>query len=173
MQSLFRALADHAGIWIVILLLLVVALGVVCLRLSRALAQNQSRWRELLDGKRGEDLERILHDHLLDRNRLTGRVDQLEVRADTLERKMQRSKRHLGVVRYDAFPDVGGSQSFSMSIFDDNGDGVVVTSQVGREDVRVYAKPLVGGRSDRGLSQEETKALREAVEDQPRSILSQ
>ena len=72
---------------------------------------------------------------------------------------MESSKRFLGLVRYDAFEDMGGAQSFALAIFDENGDGTVVTSQVGRSDCRVYAKELNGGRAERELSAEEKEAI--------------
>ncbi len=75
--------------------------------------------------------------------------DETVARVDMLEEKMDGSKRHLGIVRYDAFDDVGGAQSFALALYDDRGDGVVVSSLVGRADCRVYGKPLRSGRSTR------------------------
>ncbi len=71
--------------------------------------------------------------------------------------------RHVGLLRYDAFEDVGGRLSFSCALLDDNGNGVVVTSINGRQDTRVYAKPITGGRSPYNLSSEEEAAIRQAL----------
>jgi hypothetical protein len=70
--------------------------------------------------------------------------------------------RHVGVVRYDAFGDMGGRLSFSAALFDDNGNGLVLSSINGRSETRTYAKPLVDLRSDHTLSPEEEDAIREA-----------
>ena len=70
---------------------------------------------------------------------------------------------HVGMVRYDAFEDVGGRLSFSCALLDDNGDGVVMTSINGRQDTRVYAKPVSSGRSSHNLSEEEDAAIRQAL----------
>ena len=70
--------------------------------------------------------------------------------------------RHVGVVRYDAFGDMGGRLSFSAALFDDNGNGLVISSINGRSETRTYAKPLVDLRSDHTLSPEEQDAIREA-----------
>ena len=53
--------------------------------------------------------------------------------------------RRVGLVRYDAFEDVGGRLSFSCALLDDHGTGVVMTSINGRQDTRVYAKPINEG----------------------------
>jgi uncharacterized protein DUF4446 len=71
--------------------------------------------------------------------------------------------RHVGLVRYDAFEDVGGRLSFSCAMLDDHANGVVVTSINGRQDTRVYAKPVNEGRSTYNLSVEEEEAIRQAL----------
>ena len=86
---------------------------------------------------------------------------------------MEKAKSHLGLVRYDAFEDVGGNQSFALALYDDNGDGMIINGLIGRTDCRVYAKPLVGGRSDRNLSQEERRAIEEALSRAPKSVVTQ
>ena len=70
--------------------------------------------------------------------------------------------RHVGMVRYDAFGDMGGRLSFSAALFDDNGNGIVLSSINGRSETRTYAKPLVELRSDHTLSPEEQDAIKEA-----------
>ena len=70
-----------------------------------------------------------------------------------------RAMRHVAVVRYDAFGDMGGMLSFSAALFDDNGDGLVISSINGRSETRTYAKSLVGGQSDHTLSPEEKQAI--------------
>jgi hypothetical protein len=131
-----------------------------------------AKWRVLLKGSTGDSLEKLLLDHLRDRMELRNQLEAAEARIGTLEAKLQTAKRHLGLVRYDAFEEVGGSQSFALALFDDNGNGALVTSLVGRSDCRVFCKPLVGGRSERSLSREEERAMEEAVRGGTKSMLS-
>ena len=86
---------------------------------------------------------------------LSGRVDELESVGNT----WAQSLRHVAVVRYDAFGDVSGAQSWSLAILDDAGDGVVVTAINGREAARTYAKNVRAGGSDAALSPEELEAI--------------
>ncbi len=67
--------------------------------------------------------------------------------------------RHLSVVRYDAFGDMGGHLSWSLALLDDGGDGVVLTSIHARSDARTYAKTISGWSSEQQLSPEEEEAL--------------
>jgi len=70
--------------------------------------------------------------------------------------------RHVAIVRYDAFGDMGGKLSFSAAMYDDNGDGLVISSINGRSETRSYAKALTNGRSDQRLSPEEEDAIDQA-----------
>lgn len=67
--------------------------------------------------------------------------------------------RHVAVVRYDAFGDMGGRLSFSAALLDDAGDGLVLTSINGRTETRTYAKGVKAGISDHSLSPEEEQAI--------------
>lgn len=70
--------------------------------------------------------------------------------------------RHLAVVRYDAFGDMGGHLSWSLALLDESGDGVVLTSIHGRSDARSYAKSVAAWRCDQQLSPEEEEAIEQA-----------
>lgn len=70
--------------------------------------------------------------------------------------------RHVGVVRYDAFGDMGGRLSFSAALYDDRGNGLVISSINGRSETRTYAKALVDLRSEHNLSPEEEQAIEAA-----------
>ncbi len=172
MDTVFRNLAENASTWILLLIVGFLALILAIYILGKKIHLEHARWHRLLEGVRGETLEKLLYEHLRDRMGTQERIEALESRASELEQSGLSSKQYVGLVRYDAFPDVGGSQSFALAIFDDRGDGCVVTSLVGRSDCRVYCKPLTGGRSDRTLSQEEQRAIRDAHSDGPKPVVT-
>ena len=70
--------------------------------------------------------------------------------------------RHLAVVRYDAFGDMGGRLSWSMALVDGDGNGLVLTSIHGRSDARTYAKDLAAWSGTTPLSPEEEEAIQQA-----------
>jgi hypothetical protein len=67
--------------------------------------------------------------------------------------------RHVAVVRYDAFNDMGGRLSFSAALLDDAADGLVMTSINGRSETRTYAKGVKAGESAQPLSPEEQQVV--------------
>jgi hypothetical protein len=72
------------------------------------------------------------------------------------------SFRHLGIVRYDAFSDVGGRLSWSVALLDDSGGGVVMTAIHGRSEARSYAKSISDWTCEQPLSPEEEQAVTSA-----------
>ena len=90
----------------------------------------------------------------LEQHRPAGEADLATLRAD-----LGQALRHVAVVRYDAFGDMGGRLSFSAAIVDDDGDGLVLSSIHARGESRTYAKGVVGGSSDATLTPEEQQAL--------------
>ncbi len=155
-----------------ILLIALFLVALIAIRSALQIRKIQTRWSALLRGAHGENLETVLYDHLREKMRLESDLESVRKRVDHLEELVATSKRHLGLVRYDAFEDVGGNQSFAMALYDDHGDGAVFTGIVGRMESRVYCKPLLNGRSERDLSQEEHRAIREAKSGAPKSIVS-
>lgn len=95
--------------------------------------------------------------------RLEAAVRSLNTTDRRQEGLIEGAVRHVGLVRYDAFEDVGGRLSFSCALLDDHGTGVVVTSINGRQDTRVYAKPITNGKSGYNLSIEEEEAIARAL----------
>jgi hypothetical protein len=79
-----------------------------------------------------------------------------------LKREAGDALRHLAVVRYDAFGDMGGHLSWSLALLDDGGHGVVVTSIHGRSEARTYAKNIVAWSCEQQLSPEEEEAVSHA-----------
>ncbi len=145
-------------------LLVLVSLGLAGLALFLLTTVAPRRRRlDSGEGPTGERVERALEEHAEAIGRLRGDVRGLaDVDASTLE-VLARAVQRVGLVRFDAFEDMGGRLSFSLALLDESGDGVVLTSINGRQDTRVYAKPVTGASSEHNLSEEESLAIRRAM----------
>jgi hypothetical protein len=148
-------------------LLVLVALGLNALTLVVMISIAATRGRRpsapsspvaLDDALRG-----VLEGQARSMQRLEETIRQLSVDDRRLAESLRGAVQRVSLMRYDAFDDVGGRLSFSCALLNERGDGVVVTSINGRQDTRVYAKPVVGGSSDHNLSEEEEEAIRQAL----------
>ena len=148
-------LAALAGLMMVLLVWL--------LLLSLSVRRHNRARRQVVKAMKDEkEVIEIIAKSIDDIERLYARQE--EAAAAVLEQRAMLSEavKHIGVVRYDAFPEVGGRLSFSAAFLNEAGDGVVVTSINGRSDSRVYAKTVTTGRSTYALSGEEEEAINEA-----------
>lgn len=126
------------------------------LRLTRTL-------RLMFTGRTGGDLEQVLREYMERMDRTDELIRQYNQRASLIEQKAPYNVSHVGVVRFNPFDDKGGDQSFAVAFLDDHNDGVVFTGLHSRSDVRVYAKPVVGGTSTYPLTREESDAITRAL----------
>lgn len=145
-----------------LLVLLALALGVLALVFS-ALQQGRRRTEPAGPIQLDDVLRGILEGHARGIQRLEAAVRALNATDRGQQQLIDGAVRHVGLVRYDAFEDVGGRLSFSCALLDEHGNGVVVTSINGRQDTRVYAKPIVNATSTYNLSTEEDEAIRQAL----------
>ncbi|MCX7680744.1 MAG: DUF4446 family protein [Anaerolineae bacterium] len=92
----------------------------------------------------------------------TARTERLVAHAAQVDAALTRSLQGIGLVRFRAFEDTGGDQSFSLALADGEGNGVVISALYGREATRIYAKPIQKWLSSKVLTDEEAQALEEA-----------
>ena len=149
--------------------LAVVATGfaVFALVVVVALAVQVGRLRRTYDALVGGD-ESVSFVDALGRQSATAQAlrDDVQVLRDDLalaRADLADALRHVAVVRYDAFGDLGGALSFSAALLDDAGDGLVLTSINGRTETRTYAKGVKGRTSEAALSPEEEEAIAKAT----------
>ena len=138
--------------WLVLLslALAVAGLAVGVLALARGAAPRRAPGREA--PRRLSGLRRRRPGEPLSPEELTAEVQALTADAAS-------ALRHVAVVRYDAFADMGGHLSWSFALLDDGGNGIVLTSIHGRSDSRTYAKNITGWSATQQLSPEEMEAV--------------
>jgi len=139
------------------------ALSVLSLAYAFALARRSRRPRDFAIPEDADGLGPVAKSQGRAIQRLEGAVIQLADGEKRLGEALRTSVRRIGLVRFDAFEDMGGRLSFSAALLDENGDGIVITSINGRQDTRCYAKTVQQGTSVHNLSDEEEQAIREAL----------
>jgi hypothetical protein len=154
---------------VIALLLAIVALSVAIATLVIVMRAKRLSPSDPLRGARQAELERRFA-------QLGHRLEVLESDFDarpepevaqgrptaSMARRPGASGAHIGLVRFDAFDDAGGGQSFALALIDDEGDGVVLSSLHSRQASRLYVKDIRGGVADAPLSSEEERALKQA-----------
>jgi hypothetical protein len=130
--------------------------------LSRRIVRLERRLARLTSGTSGESLEEVLNEHI-DRVRHGVAVaEKAREQVGALMPAVRSSLQHTALLRFNAYHDVGGDQSFALVLADVHGDGIILTCLHGRDGTRVYGKPLMGWISEYNLSSEEARAVERA-----------
>ena len=131
-------------------------------RAHRALAVPPSRrMREVLGAVQAGEVERL--PQLL--RAIDHQLHLIEQRLGRLERMLPAAVQKIGLVRFDADPEMGGKVSFALALLDDHDDGVLITSVHRLEGTRVFLREVVGGKTEHELLPEEHRALNMAVDE--------
>lgn len=144
------------------------ALVLILLILSIVLLVKQSKlnrkYKKFMTGADGVNLESQILDKFSD-------IENLKVDANKIKNEISKTKENLmiayqkiGVVKYDAFKEMGGKLSFVMALLDKNNNGILINSvHSSREGCYVYLKEIIKGESFLELSDDEKKALNQAI----------
>lgn len=141
----------------------VAAAGVAVLALAYAVRVG-SRIRRLRRALRAAQAANPDLSVLEDAADVVRELSDVRKRLEDVELVSHLAVQHVGVVRFDAFDDMGGHLSFAAAMLDGRGRGFVLTAINGRQETRMYAKPIEDGTSRYNLSEEEQEAIRRAYE---------
>ncbi len=90
--------------------------------------------------------------------------DEMQTYLLTVEKRLKKSVQAVSTVRFNPFKGTGSgsNQSFSTTFLNEERDGVIISSLYSREHISVYSKPVVKGKSEYELSEEEKESLKSA-----------
>jgi len=98
-----------------------------------------------------------------------GKIEEIEKKIESLEKKIEETKnehqffiKKVGIFKFNALKNLGGSQSFALALLDEKDNGVVISNLVLRQESRVFAKLIKNGLSENLLTEEERKAIETA-----------
>lgn len=122
----------------------------------------ERRLRRLLWGKNAQTLEDTILRAKDGVVALARAHEEITSQLNDLNRRTRRSIQGIETVRFNAFGDGGSKQSFAVSLLNEEGDGVVLSSLYARDRVSVFAKPIKQHRSEHELTEEEREAITRA-----------
>jgi len=124
----------------------------------------KKNYKIFMSGKNAKNLEEIITkrldqvDGLLEANRENEKDIKL------LSKNMRLAYQKMGLVKYDAFQEMGGKLSFSLAMLDGRNNGYIINAMHTREGCYTYIKEIIDGNSIIVLSKEEQEALKAAME---------
>jgi len=96
-------------------------------------------------------------------NKIEEFQNNIDKHLETIDTRLNKSIRGVETMRFNPFIDAGSNQSFAIALMNDEGNGVVLSSLYARDRMSVFAKPIIKGKSEFELSNEEKEVLSKAT----------
>ena len=148
---------------VLILLVLVVVLLIGLIVTNSKLKKLQKTYKVFMEGSSGRSLEKVLKSKL-------AQIDGLAKNDEIIRKKLDEAMSHLdgtfqkiGLVKYNAFNDLGGKLSFSLAMLNRKNDGFILNAMHSREGCFTYMKEVINGNAVTMLADEEKEALEQAL----------
>ena len=150
--------ANMEGLLLGVIILSIITL-IVFISVNLKLSKIAKKYKELTKGVDGSNLEDLLLHQTKSLENVQEEIVELKHSVTQLEQDSCQMISKVYSKRYNAFPEMGSDLSFSVVFLNDKNTGVVLTSIYGREENRVYLKPIVEGKSSYPLSPEEKEII--------------
>ena len=154
---------DNLAIILIAMTILLVLLIILSIVTLVKLSSTKKRYKMLVNGATGEDLENIIADNIAQMNELVVKNNKIDEDYAAMRNLFEKSLQKIAVYRFSAFHDMGGDMSYAVAMLDHNNNGVIFSSIFGRQESCTYVNPVENGISQYPLSEEENKVLQEAM----------
>lgn len=168
-SSLLRSIGlgnADIGIFILVLMVLLLILIAVGVILIVKMDRLKKRLDKFMLGKDGISLEKDILTLFEDNKYFKKVCDRHKRDLKTLFQKMETAYQKMGLVKYDAFQQMGGQLSFSLALLNERNDGFIINSVHSSDGCYSYTKEIRGGACDLALGREEAQALAIAMGEQ-------
>lgn len=147
---------------IVLIILSVFLVGLVFSQRSR-IRKLEKRCDRFMRGSDGLSLEKDIENMFHNQRKLAEEYARNRTDIDDLYSKIEFAIQHVGIVKYDAFRQMGGNLSYAAAFLDSNFDGLIINAVQSVDGSYSYVKIVKGGRAEGALSKEEQNALNQAL----------
>ena len=153
--------SDYIIIGLCGVLLILFILVIINIVQMKKLKKN---YRIFMSGKDAKTLEDTLIQRLDQVDSLLESNEENDSNIKVLSKNMQRTYQKMGLIKYDAFHEMGGKLSFSLAMLDMRNNGFIINAMHTREGCYTYIKEIIDGNSVIVLSEEEQEALKRAMD---------
>ncbi len=120
-------------------------------------------YTSFMSGKDGKSLEEVILKRFKEVDELKKEDAAKKVQLDDINESLRYAFSKMGMVKYDAFNEMGGKLSFALALLDNRNNGFLVNAMHSREGCYTYVKEIINGESYINLGEEEKKALNKAI----------
>lgn len=168
-SKILNAIGIDPAIILIFMLILIIALFVLYANVTMKYNRLKSSYATFMKGKDGKTLEESMKERFADVEAILKITKQNRLDIREISKKMETDYQKLGIVKYDAFNEMGGKLSFALAMLDGRNNGWIINAMHSREGCYTYIKEIVKGESYVELAEEEAEALDKAIFQDPLS----
>ena len=117
-----------------------------------------------MKGKDGKALEESVMNRFQEMDQVALVVKKQQGDINSINERLRKAYQKLGIVKYDAFQEMGGKLSFALTLLDNENSGYIINSVHSREGCYTYIKEILKGESFVELADEEMESLEKAID---------
>ncbi|MCR4611287.1 MAG: DUF4446 family protein [Lachnospiraceae bacterium] len=163
MTAIFDIIEQNSAIIMIGMALLIIVLIIITIVNIAKCSSLKKKYNAFMQGKDGKSLEDDLIFRLEQIDELVESNAANERNIDLLFKKMGITFQKYGIIKYDAFDELGGKLSFTLAMLNERNDGYILNVVHSREGCFSYVKEIIAGNPILALSPEEQEALEDAL----------
>lgn len=159
----FKDFGIESDIVILTLAVICIALVVMLIVLLAKISKLNTRYQLFMRGEEGKSLEEMFHKKFQNMDYINEQLKKIDNHLKHVDANLLRTYQKVGIVKYDAFKEIGGTLSFVLVLLSKEDNGFILNSMHSNaEGCYTYIKEVKGGEVFVALSEEERQALEEA-----------
>lgn len=162
-SSILNAIGIDPAFILIFMFLLIIVLFVLNVNVTMKYDRLKNSYQTFMKGKDGKTLEESMKERFAEVESVLKITKQNRMDIREISKKMERNYQKLGIVKYDAFNEMGGKLSFALAMLDSKNNGWIINAMHSREGCYTYVKEIVKGESYLELAEEEAEALDKAI----------
>ena len=151
------------GVVILVLCIIILILFVINITNICSINKLKKKYNKFMTGKNAKSLENEIIALFEDNKFIKSSIDKNKKDIRTLYKNMESTFQKIGIIKYDAFNQMGGKLSFCLALLDENNNGFILNSVHSAEGCYSYTKEIINGESSISLGEEEKQALLKAM----------
>lgn len=162
-SKILSAIGIDPALIFLFLFILVIVLFILNLNVTMKYNRLKNSYAAFMRGKDGKTLEESMKDRFAEVDTILKVTKQNRLDIREINKKIEKSYQKSGIVKYDAFNEMGGKLSFAIAMLDNKNNGWIINAMHSREGCYTYVKEIVKGESYVELAEEEAEALDKAI----------
>lgn len=162
-SSLLSGLGIDPAYILIFLFLIQIILFVMLVSVNMKYNRLKVSYNSFMKGKDGKNLEESILARFAELDEVTELSRENKRSINDIYRKIRSHYQKVGIVKYDAFHEMGGNLSFAITMLDEDDNGWILNAMHSREGCYTYIKEIVKGQSYIELAEEEVESLEKAI----------